>query len=119
MRGVSALSGRSIEGEEHLRQSIADILTTPLGTRVMRRNYGSLLAELIDQPFNGATKVKLFGATATALMRWEPRLRLTRIDLTAGDRPGAFVLDLTGVRTDGPAANEYTQLIVPLNFSNS
>lgn len=114
MRGTSALTGRALEGEAHLRQSIADILTTPIGSRVMRRDYGSLLPELVDQPFNGATRMKLFGATATALMRWEPRIRLTRIDLAAGSEPGAFVLDLVGHRTDLAPSSEYTRLTIPL-----
>lgn len=111
---MSATTGRPLDGEAHLRQSIADILTTPLGTRVMRRDYGSLLPELIDAPFNGATRVKLYGATATALMRWEPRLRLTRIELVPGSEPGAFLLELEGRRTDVPAPNEHTRLTLPL-----
>lgn len=114
MKGMNAATGRTIDGETHLRQSIADILTTPIGSRVMRRDYGSLLPELIDQPFNGATKLKLYGATAMALMRWEPRIRLTRIELTPGDSPGAFVLDLEGRRTDGAPSSEYTRLTIPL-----
>lgn len=114
MRGMSATTGRAIEGLDHLRQSIADILTTPIGTRVMRRDYGSLLLELIDQPFNGATRMKLYGATATALMRWEPRIRLTRIDLTVGAEPGTFVIELEGRRTDVAASNDYTRLTIPL-----
>lgn len=116
MRGMSAATGRAIESIEHLAQSIADILTTPIASRVMRREYGSLLPELIDQPVNGATRVRLFGATATALMRWEPRIKLTRISLTAGDMPGAFVLDLEGRRTDVAPSNEYTRLTIPLRF---
>lgn len=114
MRGLSATTGLALEGEDHLRQSIADILTTPIGSRVMRRDYGSLLPELIDQPFNGATQVKLYGATATALMRWEPRIRLTRIALAAGSEAGAFVLDLEGRRTDVAPSNEYTRLTIPM-----
>lgn len=111
---MSASSGRALEGEDHLRQSITDILTTPIGSRVMRRDYGSLLPELIDQPFNGATRMKLYGATATALMHWEPRIRLSRIDLVAGSEPGAFVLDLAGRRTDVAPSNAYTRLTLPL-----
>lgn len=114
MRGTNALTGRAIEGAAHLRQSITDILTTPIGSRIMRREYGSLLPELIDQPFNGATRMKLFGATATALMRWEPRLRLTRIDLVPSSEPGAFLLDLQGHRTDVAPSSEYTRLTIPL-----
>ncbi|SPX13597.1 Baseplate assembly protein W [Escherichia coli] len=35
---------------EHLKQSVRDILTTPLASRVMRREYGSLVPDLIDEP---------------------------------------------------------------------
>lgn len=115
MRGMNASTGKAIEGVEHLRQSIADILTTPLGTRVMRRDYGSLLPELIDQPANPGTVVRLYGATAMALMRWEPRLRLTRVQLTT-DAAGAFVLAIDGTRTDVPPANANTQITVPLRL---
>ncbi|MBD9478523.1 GPW/gp25 family protein [Pseudoxanthomonas sp. PXM02] len=116
MRGVSATTGRAIEGEAHLRQSIADILTTPLGTRVMRRDYGSLLPELIDAPFNGTTRVQLYGAVATALLRWEPRIVLTSVQISPGTEPGTFLVDVQGQRTDVPASNEYTRLQIPLNF---
>lgn len=65
-------TGRRIEGMEHLRQSVADILSTPIGSRVMRRDYGSLVPALLDQPDNNATQARLRAAVASALMRWEP-----------------------------------------------
>ncbi|MGV6379234.1 GPW/gp25 family protein, partial [Escherichia coli] len=37
---------------EHLKQSVRDILITPLASRVMRREYGSLVPDLIDEPMN-------------------------------------------------------------------
>lgn len=116
MRGMSATTGQALSGADHLAQSIGDILTTPLNTRVMRRDYGSLLPELVDQPFNGATRTLLFGATATALMRWEPRIRLKKVSLSLGDDPGAFVLDIEGERTDVTQASGYTRLTIPLRF---
>jgi phage baseplate assembly protein W len=96
MIGIDRHSGRALEGLEHLRQSIIDILTTPIGSRVMRRDYGSLLPSLIDQPDNAATRVRVYAATAGALMRWEPRLRLERVELLSGLRPGQVVLELRG-----------------------
>lgn len=37
-------TGRYCENESvHLRQSIADILLTPIGTRIQRRDYGSYI----------------------------------------------------------------------------
>lgn len=82
MSGMARHTGKVIGDEAHLAQSIADILTTPVGTRVMRRDYGSRLPELVDAPMNGETLIDVFAATADALDRWEPRLVLTRVEVT-------------------------------------
>ncbi len=96
-------TGRTITGLEHLRQSVADILATPVGSRVMRREYGSMVPDLIDQPDNEETQVRVFSAVASALMRWEPRLRLSRVSSSRNvEQPGAVVLTLEGVYS-----NEY------------
>lgn len=116
MRGIDATTGRALEGLAHLQQSISDILATPYGSRVMRREYGSLLPYLIDQPFNPATRLRLYAATATALMRWEPRLQLTRVSMQLGDTPGQVVLTLDGTRMDTPIAAPVS-LTVPLSLS--
>ena len=96
MPGMSSTTGRTLDGMDHLRQSIADILTTPVGTRIERRNYGSLLPTLIDHPDNATTRVRMYTAVATALMRWEPRVRLTRVQITSGPAAGQATLDLAG-----------------------
>jgi phage baseplate assembly protein W len=116
MRGVSATTGAAIDGLAHLTQSIGAILTTPVGSRVMRRDFGSLLPQLVDQPFNAATRIRLFAATASALMRWEPRLRLTRVAIEQGDSPGAVTVTLEGTRTDTPTAQNAV-LTIPLQLS--
>ena len=41
--GMNAGSGHAITDNEHIAQSIGDILLTPIGSRVMRRAYGSQL----------------------------------------------------------------------------
>lgn len=89
-------TGRRIEGIAHLKQSIADILTTPLGSRLERRTYGSLLPSLIDAPDNAATRLRCYAAIASALMNWEPRLRITRVALVSGDRPGQAIVTIEG-----------------------
>ena len=95
MNGTNATTGKALGGIAHLRQSILDILTTPLGSRVMRRDYGSRLFELVDAPLNRRTLLELYAATAEAIARWEPRFRLTRVQATNA-RPGQVELDLTG-----------------------
>lgn len=113
MIGTDANTGKPLEGLAHLAQSIGDILTTPIGSRVMRRSYGSLLPELIDQPGNGATRVRLFAATAEALMRWEPRIRVMRVAL-AGPDNGQYTLTLDAVRTDVATPTPVQQISIPL-----
>lgn len=95
MDGTNASTGKRLSGIDHLRQSLRDILTTPLGTRVMRRDYGSRLYQLVDAPLNRSTILKLYAATADALKKWEPRFKLTRVSI-AGASSGSVELDLTG-----------------------
>lgn len=95
MMGMNASTGRSLTGLAHLRQSIADILTTPIGSRIRRRRYGSEVPELIDQPLNEATQLRIYAATAFALRRWEPRLSLSNVQLTR-DTDGAIAVLLEG-----------------------
>ena len=99
---MNRINGRTITGLEHLRQSIGDILATPIGSRVMRRGYGSLVPALIDHPDNLATQVRVFAAVASALLRWEPRFRLARIETEREkDRPGAVLFRLHGTYDAG------------------
>ncbi|MEX0633615.1 phage baseplate assembly protein V [Serratia ureilytica] len=56
--GMNRGNGRAIADLEHIRQSVSDILITPIGSRVMRRSYGSLLSELLDQPQNDTCDCK-------------------------------------------------------------
>ncbi len=83
MIGMNRHTGRKIEGAAHLAQSIHDILTTPKGSLVMLRDYGSDLPDVIDQPLNGETMIDAYLATAEALDLWEPRFDLARIELVA------------------------------------
>lgn len=113
MIGMNASTGRAVADSQHLAQSIADVLTTPIGSRVMRREYGSQLIDLIDWPLNSATRLQAYAATAMALMRWEPRIRLSRVQLSLGDVSGQAILDLEGTLTD---SNEALSLRVPLSL---
>lgn len=101
MIGMDARTGKRLEGEGHLDQSIRDIYGTPLGTRIGRRAYGSAIPELLDQPLNDRTRLAVIAAGAMALLRHEPRIRATRITLTS-DGTGGAILRTTGTRLDAP-----------------
>lgn len=95
MAGMNASTGKTISGIDHLRQSIIDILTTPIGTRVMQRDYGSRLYQLVDSPINSATLVQIYAAAVEALSIWEPRFVVDRVQAESAE-PGKVVLALTG-----------------------
>lgn len=95
MRGMSNRTGAPLDGVDHLSQSVRDILTTPVGSRVMRRDYGSRIFELIDQPFGEALQRRIVAATAEALQRWEPRFRVRQVAV-APAAAGHVVVDLDG-----------------------
>jgi phage baseplate assembly protein W len=94
MRGINASSGKAIDGLAHLRQSIGDILSTPLGSRVMRRTYGSRLFQLVDAPVNRGTLAEIYAATVDALVTWEPRIAVERVRVEA-IKAGRITLTLT------------------------
>jgi len=96
MSGMSRQTGEGIGTMVHLRQSIQDILTTPLGTRVGRREYGSRLPDLVDLPMTPGLKVDISAASAEALDRWEPRFTLTRVYVAAANAAGSLTLGFEG-----------------------
>ena len=94
--GIDAVTGKKLDGTAHLQQSIKDILTTRIGTRVMRREYGSNLPDLVDNPLNELTKVELFAEVAISLQRWEPRFLLNRVYVDSVTDQGRIVIALEG-----------------------
>jgi uncharacterized protein len=90
-KGLSSQDGRAVSGEDHLRASIQDILTTPIGSAVMRRTYGSRLFSLIDRPFGPGLVAEIVAATAEAIEIWEPRVDVKRVLVKAGGAGRASV----------------------------
>ena len=109
--GMSRETGEAVSDLDHIRQSVRDILLTPVGTRVMRRSYGSLLSALIDQPQNAALRLQIMSACYMAILRWEPRLKLTGIRYESAF-DGGMVVEITGSRTD--TAQDFS-LTVPVS----
>lgn len=95
MIGTDASTGKALGGIDHLRQSIRDILTTPIGSRVMRREYGSRLFELVDAPMNRSTLLNIYTASIEAIQKWEPRIKVKSV-LASSAAPGRVVLDVVG-----------------------
>jgi len=99
VKGMSRHTGRSIsdnELTEHLKQSLHDLLSTLIGTRLCRRKYGSLVPALIDQPGNDITRPKIMNASATAIIRFEPRIKIQQVQVSSTGNANAWYITLIG-----------------------
>lgn len=106
--GMARNTGQPVSGIEHLRQSLEDILSTPIGSRRMRQEYGSNIPRMVDQPVTPGWVAAVQSEAARAITRWEPRIKLKRVTLVSlidgrpvfrieGDYIGENqILDVTG-----------------------
>lgn len=113
MTGMNRATGRAMDEAEHIRQSIADILGTPIGSRIMRRDYGSMLPDLIDHPGNAANRLRLMNASVMAIIRWEPRVSVNNVGMTI-DIDGKVQIDIDAMRRTGQRAGRQLNISVPL-----
>ena len=113
MSGMNKASGLSLEEDIHIRQSVHDILTTPIGSRIKRRTYGSMIPDLIAQPMNPATRLRLMAATVMAIIQWEPRLAVSSTTLEIGAE-GQSTIDIEATRRSGQRTGSPINLAIPL-----
>lgn len=98
--GLDRFSGRDVSESNHIAQSIQDIITTPIGSRVMRRDYGSAIFELIDQPQTPSVRLQIIAATVMALTRWEPRISITAVEIIDNGIGGKLQFNIVADRND-------------------
>lgn len=99
MTAMHRETGKGIGGVEELEQSLDEILATQRGDRVMRADYGTELLELVDVGMDASGKARLSQATAEAIMRHEPRVRVSRV--VARAEAGAVTFEVQAEATRG------------------
>ncbi|RBL67894.1 hypothetical protein C3E98_029355, partial [Pseudomonas sp. MWU13-2625] len=80
MTGIYARTVPAIAGQAHIEQSVADIRFTPLYTRVIRRDYGSLLPDLIYGPVNPLMRMRVMAASVMEWALWGPRIEVNQLE---------------------------------------
>ena len=91
-------TGKTISDYAHTLQSIQDILTTPVGSRVYVREYGSRLFELLDSPVTEGLITAILQATVEAISKWEPRVKVNRTIVNVDDyAKGILFIDVYGL----------------------
>lgn len=109
---MSRETGKQLTEIEHIKQSLADLISTPIGSRLMRRRYGTKLANLLDQPTSEALFLKCYSTIYTAILLWEPRVEISRLYVSEVNQ-GKTVLNLEGtIVQSGESLNMNIPLIV-------
>lgn len=101
MAGIDAVSGNVLDELADIRQSISKIITTPVGTRVMRREYGSHIFDLIDAPGTDLGAIRMIAAAADGIARWEKRVRLKSARLSVAIDGSAILSTVSVVKASG------------------
>lgn len=61
---------------ESVYQSIGNILLTPTGIRLFNPGFGSGIEELLFEPMDELTAIKLYDTVIFSIEKWEPRVTL-------------------------------------------
>lgn len=93
-----ALDEGIAEGIDDLRQAIMIILLTRRGQDALRPDFGSELWRYIDYPIDRA-RPHLVRESVEAIRRWEPRVRLTAVQV--GHDGARVTISITFTTTDG------------------
>jgi phage baseplate assembly protein W len=80
--------------EESVRQSILIILGTAKGERVMRPDFGCGIHDLVFAPVTAATAGRIIRDVHEALLRLEPRIDVTEVDVKSGDTSNVLLIDI-------------------------
>ena len=100
-----------VAGADKVRQSILAILDTEPGERVMRPDFGCGLRSYLMKPNSVATRALIRHDVELALARWEPRIKLDRVEVVAGQDPALALVAVAYTQLlDGRADN----LVYPL-----
>ena len=72
-------SATESEGIEHVKQALIQVLKTSIGERVMKRDFGSSLQQLVFQPQQQLLLTQIVNAVKTAVETWEKRVIVKEI----------------------------------------
>ncbi len=95
--GINAATGAPLTDWAHVQQSLAKILTTRIGTRVMRRDFGSDIPNMVDRKMTPRNVLLVYSAAASAIEKWEPRFRMLAGSVDDVNASGQVVLSLYGL----------------------
>ena len=109
---TSATSGIAmVSSERELAESIQLILSTALGERPMRPEFGCGIHEHVFAPADDTTAGQIAYDVRLSLNRWEPRVAVTDVTVTVDpDRANTLYIDISYTER---ASNDRRNLVFP------
>ncbi|MEO7312798.1 MAG: GPW/gp25 family protein [Chitinophagaceae bacterium] len=85
-----------LTGTDDINSSLEILLNTTAGERIMQVNYGCDLRELLFEPLTTTLKTFITDKIKTALLFYEPRIAVEKIEMTDdGELEGKVIVDIT------------------------
>jgi phage baseplate assembly protein W len=88
------------EGPEKLRENLKHLLLTRIGERVMRRQYGGGVTQLLHENINDGIIAVARHQISKAILRFEPRVLPQEVAVIPRD--GELYLRVTYIQSDMP-----------------
>lgn len=94
-------------GAENIREAIMVILATPRRSRIMEPSFGCGIHDYLFSPNSATTRASVEGAVRDALIRWEPRVEVLRVQAqNSPEDPSILLIDIeTRLRSNNAALN--------------
>jgi phage baseplate assembly protein W len=99
-----------VSGQAEIEEAMRLVLATAPGERPMRPEFGCAIHEMVFAPVNEATAGRIQHEVYTSLDRWEPRIEVEDVEVTAGDGQGVLYID---VRYSVRGTNNPRSLVFP------
>jgi len=104
-----------VDGENDIRESLFILLSTAQGERVMVPTYGCDLHRYVFAELTTGVMTEIRDMVATAILRWEPRIDVLDVSVTADpDEPGLMRI---GVDYRIRRTNVRSNIVFPFYFT--
>ena len=104
-----------VSGEREIEEAMRLVLATAPGERPMRPEFGCAIHDMVFAPVNEATAGRIQHEVHASLDRWEPRIEVEDVEVTAGDDQGVLFIDVRySIRgTNNPRSLVFPFYVIP------
>ncbi|MEU9607190.1 GPW/gp25 family protein [Streptomyces sp. NPDC048057] len=104
-----------VSGEREIEEAIRLVLSTAPGERPMRPDFGCAIHDLVFAPVNEQTAGRIQHEVHRSLDRWEPRIEVDDVSVTAGSEHSVLYIDVRYMirGTNNPRSLVFPFYVIP------